>query len=191
MSNPKIDISDHDLVKRIVNGNETHYFSILYDRHASLVYNRCLSFASSKEEAEDLTHDVFIKLFVNLRTFKGTAKFSTWLHTLTYNFCVNYVSRKNYKKNEKNIQVVENVVDEVEISEDRIFDLKTNKLKKALNLIDPNDKMILLMKYQDDFSIKEIQQMLEVGESAVKMRLKRAKEKMINVYDTLKNGKSV
>jgi len=64
--------------------------------------------------------------------------------------------------------------------------MKTDKLKKALDMLDPNDKMILLLKYQDDFSIKEIMESLEISESAVKMRLKRAREKVINVYENLK-----
>ena len=54
-----------------------------------------------------------------------------------------------------------------------------------MTIIEPNDKMILLMKYQDDLSIKEISEVLEIGESAVKMRLKRAKEKVVNVYNEL------
>ena len=178
-------LSDNELIERIVKTNDTHLFAVLYDRHVSMVYNKCYGFASSKEEAQDLTHDIFIKLFVKLRTFKGTAKFSTWLYSFTYNFCVNYVTRNNYKKNEKNFEGEIPDSDEVDSSEDALFEMKADKLKKALDLLEPNDKIILLMKYQDDFSIKEISESLELGESAVKMRLKRAREKVINVYKNL------
>ena len=150
------------------------------------LYNKCYGFANSKEEAQDLTHDVFIKLFVKLRTFKGTAKFSTWLYSFTYNFCVNYVTRNNYKKNEKNFEGELAATEEHDSSEEALFEMKADKLKKALDQLEPDEKMILLMKYQDDFSIKEISESLEIGESAVKMRLKRAREKVINVYNNLK-----
>ena len=63
--------------------------------------------------------------------------------------------------------------------------MKTEKLILSLNQIDPDDKMILLMKYQDDFSIADIQKGLDLGESAVKMRLKRAKQRLINIYNSL------
>ncbi|WP_371807802.1 RNA polymerase sigma factor [Lutibacter sp. B1] len=179
-------LSDNELVQKIVKTNDTHLFAVLYDRHVAVVYNKCLGFATSAEEAQDLTHDIFIKLFVKLRTFKGTAKFSTWLYSFTYNFCVNYVTRNNYKKNEKNFEGEISDSDEIDSSEEILFEMKTEKLKKALNLIDPSDKMILLLKYQDDFSIKEIQEVLEINESAVKMRLKRAREKVISVYNNLK-----
>ena len=179
-------LSDNELVQRIVKTNDTHLFAVLYDRYVFMVYNKCFGFASSKEEAQDLTHDVFIKLFVKLRTFKGTAKFSTWLYSFTYNFCVNYATRNNYKKNEKNFENELPDSDELDSSEETLFEMKTDKLKKALDMLDPNDKMILLLKYQDDFSIKEIMESLEISESAVKMRLKRAREKVINVYENLK-----
>lgn len=179
-------LSDNELVQKIVKTNDTHLFAVLYDRHAVLVYNKCLGFASSREEAQDLTHDIFIKLFVKLRTFKGTAKFSTWLYSFTYNFCVNYVTRNNYKKNEKNTEREIPDSEEIDASEEALFEMKTDKLKKVLEKIDPNDKMILLMKYQDDISIKEISEILEIGESAVKMRLKRAREKVMSVYKNLK-----
>jgi len=180
-------LSDNELIERIVETNNTHLFAVLYDRHVSMVYNKCYGFANSKEEAQDLTHDVFIKLFVKLRTFKGTSKFTTWLYSFTYNFCVNYVTRNNYKKNEKNFEgELSDDSDETDGSEEVLFEMKTEKLKKVLELIDPNEKMILLLKYQDDFSIAEIAQALEIGDSAVKMRLKRAREKVINVYNNLK-----
>ena len=179
-------LTDNELVQKIVKSNDTHLFAVLYDRHVTMVYNKCYGFASSKEEAQDLTHDVFIKLFVKLRTFKGTAKFSTWLYSFTYNFCVNYVTRNNYKKNEKNFEGEIPDSNDVDVDDTSIYSMKSDKLKKVLELIDPNEKMILLLKYQDEFSIKEISESLEIGESAVKMRLKRAKAKLINVYKNLK-----
>lgn len=178
-------LTDNELVEKIVKTNDTHLFAVLYERHVSMVYNKCYSFASNKEEAQDLAHDVFIKLFVKLKTFKGTAKFSTWLYSFTYNFCVNYVTRNNYKKNEKNFEGEISDSEEDDESEASIFEMKAENLKKALELIDPNDKMILLLKYQDDFSIKELMDSYEINESAVKMRLKRAREKLISIYKNL------
>ncbi|MEX1383677.1 RNA polymerase sigma factor [Lutibacter sp.] len=178
-------LTDNELVQKIVKSNDTHLFAVLYDRHVAMVYNKCYGFASSKEEAQDLTHDVFIKLFVKLRTFKGTAKFSTWLYSFTYNFCVNYVTRNNYKKNEKNFEGEIPDSNELDDDDTSIYSMKSDKLKIVLELIEPSDKMILLLKYQDEFSIKEISESLEIGESAVKMRLKRAKAKLINVYKNL------
>ncbi|MDB0602263.1 sigma-70 family RNA polymerase sigma factor [Tenacibaculum maritimum] len=181
-------LSDEELVSKIVEANDTHLFAVLYDRYATVVYNKCYGFSRNKEEAQDLTHDVFIKLFVKLRSFKGNSKFSTWLYSFTYNFCVNYVQRNSNKKKEK-VTVVTDVIkeesNEDEIDDAALFELKSDKLAKALELIEPKEKMILLMKYQDDMSVKEISEALSIGESAVKMRVKRAKERVVKVYQEL------
>ncbi|WP_369048545.1 RNA polymerase sigma factor [Tenacibaculum sp. UWU-22] len=177
-------LTDEDLVFKIVQSNDTHLFAVLYDRYAKVVYNRCYSFSKNKEEAQDLTHDVFVRLFVKLRTFKGKSKFSTWLYSFTYNFCVNYVQRNVEKKKEKVTVVTDNIKEKSpidEIDDATLLELKSDKLAKALEMIDPQEKMILLMKYQDDMSIQEIQEVLGLGASAVKMRIKRAKEKVVKI----------
>ncbi|WP_337994797.1 RNA polymerase sigma factor [Polaribacter ponticola] len=94
-------LTDEELVFKIVETNNSQLFAILYDRFSKVVYNKCYGFSKNKEEAEDLTHDVFIRLFVKLKTFKGNSKFSTWLYSFTYNFCVNYVQRNTHKKRRK------------------------------------------------------------------------------------------
>jgi RNA polymerase sigma-70 factor (ECF subfamily) len=179
-------LSDEDLVKAIVKKNDTLLFGILYDRFDKLVYNKCRGFSRSDDEAEDLTQDIFLKLFVKLNSFKGRSKFSTWLYAFTYNHCVNYVKRSTAKKIEKQSVDADNLKDDYYDSDDNddsIRNLKVEKLKEALEKISPEEKMILLLKYQDSLSIKDLTGVLDIGESAVKMRLKRAKEKLVNVYN--------
>ncbi|WP_298343152.1 RNA polymerase sigma factor [uncultured Algibacter sp.] len=178
-------LSDEDLVEAIVKTNDTLLFETLYDRYAGLVYNKCYGFAKDEDEAKDLTQDVFLKLFVKLASFKGKSKFSTWLYSFTYNHCVNYVTRNTAKKFEKqsvDYKDIENLSEEEE-DDKSLLTMKVDKLKVALELISPEEKMILLMKYQDFLTIKEIEDALGIGQSAVKMRIKRAKDKLITVYN--------
>ncbi|WJJ95178.1 RNA polymerase sigma factor [Algibacter luteus] len=177
-------LSDEDLVQAIVKTNDTLLFETLYDRFARLVYNKCYGFAKDEDEAKDLTQDVFLKLFVKLASFKGKSKFSTWLYAFTYNHCVNYVTRNTAKKFEKQSVDYTDLENLSEEEDDNSFlSMKVDKLKVALELISPQEKMILLLKYQDNLSIKEIESALGIGESAVKMRIKRAKDKLISVYN--------
>ena len=179
-------ISDEELIQEIVKTNDTHLFGLLYDRYVSIVFNKCYGFISSKEEAQDLTHDIFVKLFVKLKTFEGDSKFSTWLYAFTYNHCINYLQRE--VKGEKNTFSVDyDIEDEQidEIADEQILELKAEKLNNALQKLSPTERALLLMKYQDDLSIKEIATIHELGESAVKMRLNRAKTNLINIYNML------
>ena len=182
-------LSDEELVQAIVKTNNTLLFETLYDRYSRLVYNKCYGFAKDEHEAKDLTQDVFLKLFVKLASFKGKSKFSTWLYAFTYNHCVNYVTRNTAKKFEKqsvDYTDIENLSEDEE-DDNSFLNMKVERLKVALELISPEEKMILLLKYQDFLSIKEIESVLGIGESAVKMRIKRAKDKLKSVYNENEN----
>ena len=86
---------------------------------------------------------------------------------------------------------IQNIGEEIDSA--REFEsMRVEQLKKVMELISPEEKMILLLKYQDNLTIKELSEALDIGESAVKMRLKRAKDKLIQKYDNYtKDGKSI
>lgn len=193
MENIKIDthLTDEQLVSEIIETKSSEYFSIIYDRYSQKIYGKCLSFVKNREEAQDLTHDIFVKLFVKIKTFNHKSKFSTWLYSFTYNHCVNYVQRELNKRRDKFLSS-DNENDykdldtrQEEISDELIFKMESDKLTKSLTLIDPSDKSILFMKYQDDMTIEEIQNALDLGKSAVKMRLSRAKSRLVKVYESI------
>ena len=82
-------------MKIIVEKKRHDDFGILYDRYAEKVYHNCISFVKDVDLAQDLAHDVFLKTFLNLAKFEGKSKFSTWLYSLTYNFCIDYLRKNN------------------------------------------------------------------------------------------------
>ncbi len=179
-------LSDEELVEQITESKNTLLFEVLYDRYSRIVFNKCLSFSRNEAEAQDLAQDVFIRVFIGLNSFIGNSKFSTWLYALTYNHCVNYVNRNVSKKIQKNAIRWEDFDQElIESDKSSLFELKAERLKLALEHVSPEDKMILLLKYQDDFSVKELSQVLFIKKSAVKMRLKRARARVFGVYKKL------
>ena len=178
-------LTDEELVALIVRDRNAELFGQIYDRYAQRVFNKCRGFARSEAEAEDLTQDVFLHLFLKLPTFKGTARFSTWVYSLTYNFCVNYVNRdKQRKMSDKAVRDTEIQEEELleEVDEQEFMQMQAEKLALALQQIDPADRALLLLKYQDGLSINELQDSMELGESAIKMRLKRARAKVMEEY---------
>ncbi|EDP96563.1 RNA polymerase sigma-70 factor, ECF subfamily protein [Kordia algicida OT-1] len=188
----KKSLSDEELVALIVETQDASLFGELYDRYGKKIYNKCYSFVKDTDEIQDVTQDIFLKLFEQLHKYQGRAKFSTWLYSFTYNFLVNYKKRESEKKlgerweklnkNEKHLLQIEDV------AEEDFFELKLSGLEKALDRIEPADKALLLLKYQDDVSVKDIQNLLQINESAVKMRLKRARIKLVNVYQKLQEN---
>jgi RNA polymerase sigma factor (sigma-70 family) len=171
--------TDEQLVALFIETQKNLYFEQLYDRYSDKVYRKCLSFVKDDAKAEDFTHDIFLKLVLNLSSYKETAKFSTWLYSITYNYCIDQ-TRVAKKYSEVGLDDNFDVPDDDDDSE--IAELEAQQLNKAMKQILPEEKSILMMKYQDDLSIKEISDSLDISESAVKMRLLRAKEKLRKVY---------
>ncbi len=175
--NPK-SLSDEQLVTLFIETQKNLYFEHLYDRYADKVYRKCMSFVKDEAKAEDFTHDIFMKLVLNISTYKATAKFSTWLYSITYNYCIDQV-----RPSKKYVEYpLDYDFDLVEDDDSEFAELEEQRLRKALQQIVPEEKSILLMKYQDELSIKEIASTLAISESAVKMRLLRAKERLKKVY---------
>lgn len=182
--------SDEEIVLRIKETRDTALFEVLYERHVHKVYNKCLGFTNDTQTAEDLTHDIFLKAFVNLRSYKGNAKFYTWLYSLTYNYCVDYYNSQKKIRDNLEIYYRDEISDSTkdEPSDQKLFEIKLERLKVVLEEISPDDKIILLMKYQDDFSLQDIAESVGLGISAVKMRIKRAKIKVLDTYNEIYNS---
>jgi RNA polymerase sigma factor (sigma-70 family) len=172
-------LTDEQLVAHFIETQKNLYFEQLYDRYSDKVYRKCLSFVKDDAKAEDFTHDIFLKLVLNLGSYKETAKFSTWLYSITYNYCIDQ-TRVSKKYSEVGLDENFDLPDDDDDAE--MAELEAQQLNKAMKQILPEEKSILMMKYQDDLSIKEISDSLEISESAVKMRLLRAKEKLRKVY---------
>ena len=173
-------VSDEELVRLFIESQKDVYFEHLYERYADKVYRKCLSFVKDEAKAEDFTHDIFLKLVLSLSSYKEHAKFSTWLYSITYNFCVDKV-RTSKKLQEVALEEnFDGIIDDTEDAE--LKEIEARRLRETLHQVSPEERSILLMKYQEDLSIKDIAEMLGVTESAVKMRLKRAKEKVRALY---------
>ena len=161
-----------------ITSQKNEYFEEIYERYANKVYRKCYSFVYNQEKAEDLTHDIFLKLIVKIGTYKETSKFSTWLYSITYNYCMDQI-RTRKKKTEVPLP------DQIDISDEDdgdFLDFQSAELEKSLKQMPSEERAILQMKYQEDFSIKEIAETMKISESAVKMRLLRSKEKLKKFY---------
>jgi len=112
----------------------------------------------------------------------GCYKFSTWVYSITYNFCIDYIRKRKKDKSQSyedlgRLGEIEDDVDDKEILEVRL-----DRLKDIMEVLPTEDKSILMMKYMDSMSIKEIGSVVNKSESAVKMQIKRAKMKFVKLH---------
>lgn len=177
-----IAMDDETIVELIQRSRNAEYFAVLYDRYSKKVFNKCLSFTKEKADAEDLVHDIFVKVYFKLFSFNFQSKFSTWLYAVSYNFCID-----NQKKKKKEQHVMEEYLAQEsylmdEPTDAQLFEIQVDQLKVVLNYLSLDEKVLLLLKYQDGLSIKELEQVTGLNESAIKMRLKRTKTKLLKLY---------
>lgn len=185
----KIDYTDIELVKNIVEKNDVNLFEVIYDRYAHFVYNKCISFLKDNEEAKDLTQDIFIKIYLNLRKFQGRSKFSTWVYSITFNACVEHIKsrRKALKIQELQLHNYTEYLETDEVSYSELLDNKYECLQNIMNTLPKGEKLLLLMKYQQNLSVPQMVAILNLKESAVKMRLLRVKKKLVKLRTNLCN----
>ncbi len=180
MRNPDFkNISDEELVDLYVSLQRNIYFDEIYERYAQKICRKCFSFVADRAKAEDMTHDIFLKVITKVGTFKKTARFSTWLYSITYNHCMDSIRKEKRSREEaidENIEFVEEVIDQ------ELMAMQSEGLRKSFEKITPQEKAIILMKYQDNFTIEDIADSLKISESAVKMRLMRTKDKIRKHY---------
>lgn len=174
--------SDEELVQNYLETQESRYFDRLYVKYSGKVFSKCISLLKNEALAQDATQDIFLKIFLNLAKFGGKSKFSTWIYSITYNYCIDLI-RKGKKEKKIFSDDIEKAPDLAEdIPDSAILEMEVKKLKVVLEKIPVGDKAVLLMKYQDDMSIREISDTLDKSESAIKMKIKRAKHKVQKVY---------
>ena len=80
--------TDEELVTLFLESRDNRHFQKLYERYAVKVYQKCVTLTRDATRAEDVMHDVFLKLIHKMGSFKTGAKFSTWLYTITHNHCM-------------------------------------------------------------------------------------------------------
>jgi len=182
------DFTDIELITRYLREQDSMYFTVLYRRYAGKVFAKCISMLADEGQARDATQDIFIKVLLNLARFTEQSSFSTWVYSITYNYCIDLIRKKKKMPlifSEDVGKVSQGVEDMDDIPDSVLLEMEQNRLEKVFEHLPPGDKAILLMKYIDDMSIKEIGTALNKTESAIKMQIMRAKQISQSIYNDL------
>ena len=173
-------LNDEELIRMYLHTQQNNYFEVLYNRYVNKVYSRCLSLTKDAFRAEDYTHDIFLRVYGNLGKFKEHSAFSTWLYSISYNYCMDQLRSAS-----KNVTVSLDDQQEHTLTESgdhETMELQLQQLTLIMNAISPEEAGMLLLKYENGLDIKAIAQRLSIKESAVKMRLKRTRDKVRRLY---------
>jgi RNA polymerase sigma factor (sigma-70 family) len=174
-------LRDEEIVSIIVNEDKKDLYQILYERYSRKVHDKCFSLLKNKELTYDSVQNIFEKAYEKLKSFKGNSSFSSWLYSISYNYCIDLLRVKNklHYPNWNSSNEIPEIIDE---TEEDFTEINYNRLLTILDLIHPEEKALLLMKYNDEVPINEIGNSLRISESAAKMRIKRARSRVVFLY---------
>ncbi len=153
-------------------------FGSIYEQYGGKIYHKCKLMLKDESAAEDLTQEIFIKIFLNLAGFENKSKFSTWVYAITHNSCIDFLRKKRRRKNreETRKQIMKQGAVLAE-TDPVMMEKKSEKVNTILARLSFSEEEILRMKYELNMSIRDIAAELDKSESAVKMKILRAKKK--------------
>src|SRR5437764_7803505 len=130
-------LSDQELM-RLVQAGDMSPASEIYDRYSSRIYNFAYRFLRNSEAAEDATQEVFVKMLKHANQFHGDAKLSTWLFSITANWCRDYLRKADNKAKEAD-DVLVTLPAPAELSPERTLEQRENEelIKRALQALTP------------------------------------------------------
>jgi RNA polymerase sigma factor (sigma-70 family) len=177
-------LSDDELIQTILQSGEMDLFGELYDRYGNKIFRKVISMVKDLDVSKDLTQEILVKSFLSLAKFEGKSKFSTWLYMITYNYCIDYLRKKKRTIIDEEKLLEHTISSDIdEVNEKEVLEMEFHRLDELLDMLPTEEKTMLLMYYQDDMSIKDLQDHFSLGASAIKMRLSRTRAKLKKIYD--------
>jgi RNA polymerase sigma-70 factor (ECF subfamily) len=180
-------MTDSEIINDIIAGDREK-FRLLIEKYQQLVFRTCIGFLHNKDDADDLTQDVFIQAYQSLPKFKMESAFSTWLYRIAVNTSLNRI-RKSAKASfihrlgsifggEGENQYVSDTSDQEDPEKILIRQEHSRWLQKALDSLPENQRTAIILSKYDDLPQKEIAEIMDITEGAVEALLQRAKKNL-------------
>ena len=163
-------------------------FEALFTQYRTLVQHICLKFTGSPEDAEDVTQEVFTKIWKNLEDFQQQSSLRTWIYRIAMNTCIDY-SRRPWKRFGPRRASLEDLLDQADpailgsdeiTAERRLLDAEeARRIRKAITELKPPLRAVLILKDLEEMSYDEISAVLGIGIGTISSRLNRARKALL------------
>lgn len=176
-------INDDQLIKLALSGDYTAY-EMLISKYERKVHSLAIRITKDPILAEDVLQDVFMTVFRKLDSFKGNSQFSSWLYRIAANFCFMALRKRNNVQFDSienalptlHSQISVEVQSNVQTADQHLSTKELrSELEKAISRLDEDYRVVFIMRDVDGLSIKEICDILNLSEPAVKSRIHRAR----------------
>jgi RNA polymerase sigma-70 factor (ECF subfamily) len=180
------------LVLRAQAGEEAAFREIV-ERYQSKVFSIIHGIVRQRNDVEDIAQQVFAKVFLSLRSFDFRSSLITWIYKITVNECFDYLRKRKVRKLVYESDMSEDEVRRVENSEpsvDRQVPMDESLASrdyavKLLTRVSEEERMLLVMKEVEGFSVEELAQKTGMNENTIKVKLFRARQKLVRAAQRL------
>jgi RNA polymerase sigma-70 factor (ECF subfamily) len=181
-------ISDSELVKRASSGDKSAY-RVLLEKYQQRVLAIAFDVVKSREDAEDVAQETFVKAYLSLPDFKGESSFYTWLYRIAYNMAIDFRRRSNRRGGaavEFDESRVEGVADESLTLQNRfgtphelmIRKEESQQIQKVLAELSEEHRAVVTLREIDGMSYEEIAEVIGVSKGTVMSRLHYARKRL-------------
>ena len=170
-----VPMTDATLVRRVLDG-DTAAFTMLVDRHAAACTRFAIRMLANREDAEDAVQDSFLRAYRSLARYEERQAFRTWLFQILVNRCRTAAVRR--QRRQRMFLVDDNAVASASVRPAAESTELRAELRRAIDALDPDQREAFLLKHVELLSYDEMAEATGVGVSALKMRVKRACDRM-------------
>jgi RNA polymerase sigma-70 factor (ECF subfamily) len=178
------------LVQRCIEGDKKSQL-LLYKTFYGKMMAVCMRYSGSASEAKDLLHDGFLKVFAHLHGFKNEGSLEGWIRRIVTNTSIDYVRKRKETllgfDERMPPESAQNKIDNEEADEEEFVHLKAELIMKLIQELSPAYRTVFNMYVLDDYSHKEIAQILGINIGTSKSNLAKAKQKLREFYFKHKN----
>ncbi|PHI21254.1 hypothetical protein CEQ90_04345 [Lewinellaceae bacterium SD302] len=172
-------LTDQALVELLRTG-EPQYQTLLFLRYGDFVLRRCKKMLGDDSLARDLSQDILLKIFLRINQLRTVDSLQAWVDAVARNHCLSYLRKSGRHRTEDiNAHAADLLSPDEELRAERLqLSARIKKLRSTLRELGEEERQLLKWRYEDKLSIKEIAAKTGQGESAVKMRLARSRERL-------------
>jgi RNA polymerase sigma factor (sigma-70 family) len=172
--------NDNQLISQVLSGQQQAYAELV-SRYQNFIFTICLRYTTSREDAEEIAQDVFIKAYRCLADFRGDSKFSTWLYTIVNTSCITFLRKKKLDIRSLDDDKVFGVADNIDggMRANQVEQKsKITMVNQAIKMLLPDDAKIISLFYKGEQSLEEIGNILGMEPNTVKVKLHRARTRL-------------
>jgi RNA polymerase sigma factor (sigma-70 family) len=179
-------LNDNEIITKVLGGDQQAY-ALLVDRYQRYVFTITLRFLKTREDAEEVAQDVFIKVYRSLADFRGASKFSTWLYTIVNTTCITFLRKKKLETHSLDNEKVFEAADSIDSGmRANLVEQKSRvaMVNQAIRLLSTDDAEILTLFYKGEQTLDEIAAILAIEPNTAKVRLHRARARLREKMET-------